>query len=153
MLEPWPALDGHGLIAHIPSNPPFTSPTKSFSTIGICGPRHILTAGFTLHLTPKQATFLHELNGHRLATEYLVEKLPLRRTVITNHPTSVRKPGDVRHPPQAFYIHRSDLQNVRCHYIAPATRTLHWMVCKRYCLNGFPDVSCIVGIEGIMGVS
>jgi hypothetical protein len=58
LLEPRPLLDGRRLIAHDPSNPPLTSPTKSFRNTGICGPRHISTVGITLHLTSKQADVL-----------------------------------------------------------------------------------------------
>ena len=37
--------------------------------------KDILTSGFTLHPTPKQANFLQELNGHCLVTEYVEESL------------------------------------------------------------------------------
>ena len=46
-LEPRPYLDRRRLIAPDPSNPLLTPPTKTFRMSGICGPRHITTAGIT----------------------------------------------------------------------------------------------------------
>ena len=58
LLEPRPKLDGHRLIAPIPSNTPVTSPTEAFSNIAICRPRHISATGIAVHLTPKQTDVL-----------------------------------------------------------------------------------------------
>ena len=41
---------------------------------------------------------------------------------------------------------------MRFHFIAPTTRTVNWVIRKRYRLDGSLDVSCIVGIEGTVGV-
>jgi len=95
LLEPRPLLDGRRLITPDPSNPPVTSPTKSCRKTGICGPRHISTAGITLHLTSKQADVLWELIRDWLFTEQVHQKIPVQTTVIPQHPTSVWKPRHV----------------------------------------------------------
>jgi len=71
LLEPGPKPNGRSGMALFSSNPLLTSPTKFIGDSGIRGPRHISTAGITLHRTPKQAENLKVLNGVAFVAEYV----------------------------------------------------------------------------------
>jgi hypothetical protein len=81
MLEPRTVLYGPRLRTLGPSNLPSTSPTKSFRNISFCRTRHISTTSVALHLTPKQAHILQELDNDCLVTEQAREKY-LVRTIV-----------------------------------------------------------------------
>jgi hypothetical protein len=120
-MEPRPLLDGGRLIAPDPTNPPLTSPTKSFRDTVSYGPRHISTARITQHPTPKQAVVLQELNRYWFFTEEVHQKTSVWSTIIPQHPTSVWKPRHIV-TLEAFFVFRNHLRNMFHHFSTCKTR-------------------------------
>jgi len=101
-----------------PSNSLLTSPPKSFSTIGVCGPCHVSFADVTLHLTPNQPHVLEEMNHQFLVTKKLHKKNPVRCTVFPYHTTSVGKPQQRLHLLQTILI-LHNLLHLLNHFLLP----------------------------------
>jgi hypothetical protein len=89
---------------------------------GICGPRHITTAGITLHLTPKQPDVFQVLNRHGFFTEKIHQKISVRTTVIPQHPTSKWQPRYVLTPAYSLFVFRFDMHQLLHHYFAKNTQ-------------------------------
>ena len=121
-MEPRPILDGCRLIAPEPTNHPLTSPKKSLTETGMYGTRHISTTRSTHHLAPKHSDALQELNRYWFVIEKVHQKTSVRNTVIPQHPTSVRKPGHVGTPSQAFFVFRYHFLNTLHHCSTLKTR-------------------------------
>ena len=111
----------------------------------MCGPRHIATAGITLHLTPKQPDIFKVLNRHGFVTKKIHEEESVRCIVIPQHPTSEWHPRYVLAPPQPFFVFRCDVNHVLHHYFVGIKHTTNTtLFCSGTHLEDKAD--CIVGV-------